>query len=235
MKDESICIADRLDRIEARLASACMRSGRSRDEVKLVAVTKKFSAEVVREAADAGLRIMGENRVQEAAGKIPECPSMLDWHLIGHLQTNKALHAAHLFSMVHSVDSLRLMDALQAAAEKASGSLNILLQVNIAAEQQKFGLAPEAVPELIEHAFACPALTLCGLMTMPPWNPDPEKARPVFAELRRLRDSLEQSMQVGLPELSMGMSHDFDVAVEEGATLIRLGTALFGERKGGTK
>lgn len=228
----STSIQERLDAVRIRVQAACDRSGRDSDSVKLVAVTKKFTADVVREAAECGLRIMGENRVQEAAQKIPECPSMLDWHLIGRLQTNKARQAVHYFSTVHSVDSERLIDALQEAAERDSGQLNVLLQVNLSGEQQKAGCAPDDAPALIERLGACPALHLQGLMAMPPWTPDPEKARPIFQEARKLRDRLENECNAGLPELSMGMSHDFEVAIEEGATYVRLGSALFGARKG---
>jgi pyridoxal phosphate enzyme (YggS family) len=225
-------IQERLDAVRIRVQAACDRSGRDPDRVKLVAVTKKFGADVVREAAECGLRIMGENRVQEAAQKIPDCPSILDWHLIGRLQTNKARQAVHYFSTVHSVDSERLIDALQEAADRDSGQIHVLLQVNVAGEEQKAGCPPEEVPALIERLASCPSLHLQGLMTMPPWNPDPEKSRPVFEQLRALRDRLENDCNTGLPELSMGMSHDFEVAIEEGATYVRLGTALFGERKG---
>ena len=215
-----------------KVQAACDRCGRDPESVKLVAVTKKFTADVVREASDCGLRIMGENRVQEALQKIPDCPSMLDWHLIGHLQTNKARQAVHCFSTIHSVDSERLIHALQDAADRDSGQLTVLLQVNISGEMQKAGCRPEEVPTLIQRLKACPALHLQGLMTMPPWNPDPEKSRPVFQQLRTLRNRLEDECLTALPELSMGMSHDFEVAIEEGATYVRLGTALFGARKG---
>ena len=225
-------LLDNLEQIRLRVAAASARCGRDPADVKIVAVTKKFSAETVREAAECGLRIMGENQVQEAAQKIPECPSMLDWHLIGHLQTNKARHAVNYFSTVHSVDSIRLIDALQDAADQDSGQLNVLLQVNVAGEKQKSGAHPDDVPALIERVEACSALHLQGVMTMPPWTPDPEKARPVFRRLRELRDQWEKACGTGLPELSMGMSHDFEVAIEEGATYVRLGTALFGTRKG---
>lgn len=218
--------------INQRISQACEKSGRDDSSVQVIAVTKKFSSEVVREAASSGFRIMGENRVQEAAKKIPACPDYLDWHLIGHLQTNKADQAARIFSTIHSVDSLRLLDALEEGARKARGSLDVLIQVNIAGEAQKYGVPIGELEELINESFSRTHLNVMGLMAMPPFSKDPEDSRPAFRALRELRDRLQDDLSMGLPELSMGMSNDYGVAVEEGATYIRLGTALFGERKG---
>lgn len=221
---------ERLARIQERMAAACARAGRRADEVQLVAVSKTYGADRVREAAACGLRIFGENKVQEAEAKIPECPGTASWHLIGHLQSNKAARAVALFDQIHSVDSLKLLERLEAAAAAEGKRLPVLLEVNVAGESSKFGLRPEGVPDVLAHAGALEYTHIAGVMTMPPLTPDAERARQFFRRLRELRD--EWSAQFGLPlaELSMGMSHDFEVAIEEGATWVRVGTALFGER-----
>jgi len=221
---------ERLARIQERMAAACARAGRRADEVQLVAVSKTYGADRIREAADCGLRIFGENKVQEAEAKIPECPGTASWHLIGHLQSNKAARAVALFDQIHSVDSLKLLERLEAAAAAEGKRLPVLLEVNVAGESSKFGLRPEGVPEVLAHAGELEYTQIAGVMTMPPLTPDAERARQYFRRLRELRD--EWSAQCGLPlaELSMGMSHDFEVAIEEGATWVRVGTALFGER-----
>ncbi len=224
-------MADRLDRIEGRIVAACERAGRQRDEVTLVAVSKTRTPDIVAEAAALGLRIFGENKVQEARAKIPESPSHLSWHLIGHLQSNKAKVAARLFDCVHSVDSEKLARALNSGADEAGRQLNILLEVNVSGEASKFGLKPEEIPAVLEVANACPRLIVDGLMTMAPFAPEAEKARPYFKQLRDLRDRLAQETGSPLEQLSMGMSGDFEVAIEEGATMIRIGTLLFGERQ----
>lgn len=223
-------IADILQEVHARIDAACAKVGRSPDEVEILGVTKTHGPEVVREAWEAGITMFGENKVQEAAWKIPESVSGPDWHLIGHLQRNKARAAVELFSVIHSVDSLRLLEHLEHVAEESGHRPEILLEVNVSGEASKDGLKPEAVPEVIEAALNCRNLTLTGLMTMAPFTPDPEDARPVFAGLRKLRDQWQDSFGIGLPHLSMGMSHDYQIAVEEGATWLRLGTVLFGER-----
>lgn len=224
-------MADRLSRIEERIAAACARAGRRVEDVALIAVSKTQRPEAVAEAAALGLRLFGENKVQEARAKISLCPNQIEWHLIGHLQTNKAKLAAQLFEMVHSVDSERLVHTLNEAAEQAGRSLRILLEVNVSGEGSKFGLKPDDVAAVIETANACPRLIVQGLMTMAPFAPEAEKARPYFRQLRLLRDRLAGETGTPLEHLSMGMSGDFDVAVEEGATLVRIGTLLFGERK----
>jgi hypothetical protein len=222
---------DRLARVQERMTRACERAGRPADSVRLVAVSKTHGPEAVREAADAGLEIMGENRVQEARAKIPLCPGHLRWHLVGHLQTNKARDAAALFERIHSVDSLKLLTALDRAAEQAGRSaLPVLLEVNVSGEGTKFGLKPDEVPAVLEAANTLTRVQIQGLMTMPPLTPDPADARPHFQRLRTLRDQWRSASGYALEELSMGMSHDFEVAIEEGATWIRLGTILFGER-----
>lgn len=219
--------ADRLNGVEARIAAACEKAGRERDSVTLLAVSKTKPPEAVREAADCGLRLFGENRVQEAQSKVGMCPSGLEWHLIGHLQTNKAKVAANLFQMVHSVDSLKLLEALESHANM---TLPVLLQVNVSGEAAKFGMQPDEVAGVIEAANQMSKCEVHGLMTIPPFSPDPEKTRIHFRALRELRDRLQEETGTPLPELSMGMSHDLEVAIEEGSTWIRIGTDLFGKR-----
>jgi len=223
-------MTDILARIQQRIDAACSRASRRPDDVTIIGVTKTFGPEVVREAWDAGIGIFGENKVQEAAWKIPESASGPAWHLIGHLQRNKIRPALELFSVIHSVDSVRLLDAIEACADEQGARPEILLEVNVSGEASKFGLRPDAVPEVIERALACRSVTLTGLMTMVPFTPKAEEARPHFTRLRELRDRWEHEFGIGLPHLSMGMSHDFEIAVEEGATWVRLGTALFGDR-----
>ena len=219
-------IAERLSGVHARIEAACSRAGRSPDDVTLVGVTKGFPAEVVAEAVAAGLEDVGENRVQEAAEKIAAlhargvCPR---WHLIGHLQTNKAKTALELFAILHSVDSLRLAQELSRRTDKP---LAVLIEVNVAQEANKFGFTPQELPAALTAVSALPHLDVRGLMTVAPQSADPEAVRPVFRRLRELRDD------AGLRELSMGMTDDFEVAIEEGATMVRVGRAIFGPRPG---
>ena len=217
----------RLEEVELRIAAACERAGRSRDSVRLLAVSKTKPPEAVREAADCGLRLFGENKVQEAQSKIPMCPTGLEWHLIGHLQSNKAKLAANLFQMIHSVDSLKLLRALDT---HAGTSLPVLLQVNVSGESSKSGMTPGEVSEVIESANQMQKIEVHGLMSIPPFTADSEKARSHFVALRELRDRLQQETGTPLPELSMGMSHDLEIAIEEGSTWVRIGTDLFGSR-----
>lgn len=219
--------ATRLERVEQRIAAACQKADRPREAVRLLAVSKTKPPEAVREAAACGLRLFGENRVQEAQSKIPLCPDGLEWHLIGHLQTNKAKVAARLFRMIHSVDSLKLLQALE---NHAATTLPVLLQVNVSGEAAKFGMKPNEVAGVIEAANRMQKCEVHGLMTIPPFTPDPEKARVHFSNLRKLRDRLQDETGTPLPELSMGMSHDLEVAIEEGSTWVRIGTDLFGSR-----
>ncbi len=221
---------ERLDQVRERMAAACARAGRRPDDVQLIAISKTYGPDRVREAAACGLRIFGENKVQEAEAKVPECPGQLSWHLVGHLQSNKAARAVALFDQIHSVDSLKLLQRLEAAAAAEGQRLPVLLEVNVSGEASKFGLPPAAVPELLAHAPELDLVQIAGLMTMPPLTPDPERARHFFRRLRELRDEWSGASGLPLAELSMGMSHDFEVAIEEGATWIRVGTALFGER-----
>ncbi len=225
-----VAISEILEGVNARIAAACAKAGRAPEEVEIIAVTKTHGPDVVREAWQAGIRRFGENRVQEAGWKIPECVSGPEWHLIGHLQRNKVRPALELFSVIHSVDSVRLLEQIERVAEECGCRPDILLEVNVSGESSKFGLSPEAAPEVIAYALGCRNVTLTGLMTLAPFCPDAEQTRPVFARLRELRDRWEREFGIGLPRLSMGMSNDFEVAVEEGATWLRLGTVLFGDR-----
>jgi hypothetical protein len=223
-------LQERLEQVRARMAAACARAGRKADEVQLIAVSKTYGPERVREAAECGLRIFGENKVQEAEAKVSLCPGNLAWHLVGHLQSNKAARAVALFDQIHSVDSLKLLQRLEAAAAAEGKRLPVLLEINVSGEGAKFGLRPAVAPDVLQHAGELDYAQIVGLMTMPPFTPDAERARTHFRRLRELRDEWSTKFGVPLVELSMGMSHDFEVAIEEGATWIRVGTALFGER-----
>ena len=223
-------LAANIDSVRQRIGTACLRARRDPASVTLVAVTKSQPPEVVSEAAQRGLTIFGENRIQEARAKIPLCPSRLRWHFIGHLQTNKCRDAVELFDMVQSVDSLPLAEELNKRADQAAKRVPILLEVNIAGEASKFGYQPEKLRGELEQLNALARLEIHGLMTVPPWTADPEKVRPMFRQLRELKDECEQRLGAPLPHLSMGMTGDFEVAIEEGATMVRIGTALFGER-----
>ena len=220
-----------LEEVRGKIAAAAKRSGRSPDGVEIVAVTKTHGADVVNEAWDAGLAIVGENKVQEAAWKKPASVSGPSWHLIGHLQGNKVRHALNLFDFIHSVDTVKLADRIETIAESIGASPHILLEVNVSGEKSKSGMKPEEVEPAVRHIMeSCPRITLEGFMTMAPFSENPEDSRPYFRRLRELRDELEKKLSIGLPRLSMGMSGDYEVAVEEGATWVRLGTVLFGER-----
>ena len=220
-----------LDEVKGKVAAACARVGRDPSEVEIIAVTKTHGEEVVREAWENGLAIVGENKVQEAAWKKPASVSGPSWHLIGHLQSNKVRPALELFDFIHSVDSVKLADRINLIADDIGAQPHVLLEVNVSGEKSKSGMKPEDVEPTIRHILAnCPRVTLEGLMTMAPFAEDPEEARPYFRRLRELRDELQEKLGVGLPKLSMGMSGDYEVAVEEGATWLRLGTVLFGER-----
>jgi pyridoxal phosphate enzyme (YggS family) len=195
-----------------------------------VAVSKRHGPDAVRALAESGVDVFGESRVQEAKQKIPLCPMGLTWHMIGHIQRNKVRDVAGLFSYVHSVDSLRLLEALDPAAAEAGKTLPVLLEVNVSGEGSKFGFAPDEVPAVLERCQSLMNLDVSGVMTMAPFTPEAEDARPHFARLRELRDAWRAESGFPLEELSMGMSHDFEIAIEEGATWIRLGTILFGAR-----
>ena len=220
----------RLAEINRRIEAACGRAGRDPAEVKLLAVSKTQGPDAVQEAAALGLTVFGESRVQEARQKIPLCSSALHWHFIGHLQTNKARDAMRLFEMVHAVDSIRLLEALDRAAQEEGRNVAVCLEVNVSGERSKFGMSPDEVSAALDRARTLFRVQVTGLMTIPPIAEDPEEARPFFRALRELRDRCRGATGLALPELSMGMSHDFEVAVEEGATWIRVGSLLFGPR-----
>ena len=223
-------LQENLTRIRSRIDQACERSGRQPDSVRLMAVSKNQSPELVAQAASAGLTLFGENRIQEAKVKIPLCPGQLEWHFIGHLQSNKSRDAVSLFHVVQGVDSLALAEELQKQAIKQARSLPILLEVNVAGESSKFGWNPDRLLTELLQLNALNRLEVHGLMTIAPYAVDPEQVRPIFRRLRELRDRCTDLLGAPLPVLSMGMSGDLEVAIEEGATLVRVGTALFGER-----
>jgi pyridoxal phosphate enzyme (YggS family) len=223
-------LQENLTRIRSRIDQACERSGRQPDSVRLMAVSKNQPPERVAEAASAGLTLFGENRIQDAKVKIPLCPGQLEWHFIGHLQSNKSRDAVSLFQVVQGVDSLALAEELQKQALKQARSLPILLEVNVAGESSKFGWNPDRLLAELLQLNALNRLEVHGLMTIAPYAVDPEQVRPIFRRLRELRDRCTDLLGAPLPVLSMGMSGDLEVAIEEGATLVRVGTALFGER-----
>ncbi|HEV2439781.1 MAG TPA: YggS family pyridoxal phosphate-dependent enzyme [bacterium] len=220
-------LATNVASVRARIAAAADRSGRRGGDVLLVAVSKTVDAARVREAVALGLRTFGENRVQEAREKIPAVPGA-SWHLIGSLQRNKAKEAVRLFDVIESVDSEALAEELSRRAGQEERAVDVLIQVNVAREAQKHGVPPEETAAVVRRTAALPGLKLRGLMTIAPAVRDPGEARPVFRALRKLRDEIQSSTGIALPDLSMGMSHDFEVAVEEGATLARVGRAIFG-------
>ena len=224
-------IAANLEKVRATIAEAERKSGRAEGSVELVAVTKTHSAEVVQAAVDAGQLLFGENRVQEAKAKIPELPSKLRWHLIGHLQSNKARPALTLFEMIHGVDSIDLLQHLNRVAGDLGVFPRVLLEVNVAGESSKFGFPPQELLSEVESIVQIDRLQIEGLMTIPPLAAAPDHSRKYFVQLRELRDRLEREFKFPLPHLSMGMTADYGVAVEEGATLVRVGTAIFGERR----
>lgn len=226
-------IADNLKNIHDRIAAAAKRAGRDPSSVQLVVVTKTVGVEGIREAIAAGATTLGENRVQEAKEKIEQLGPLASWHLIGHLQTNKAKYAVRLFDMIHSVDSLELAREIDRQAAKTGKVQSVLIEVNIAGEAQKSGVGAAGVRELVREAATLKNLSIRGLMAIPPFLDDPEAVRPYFRKLNELAAGLahERISNLSLQELSMGMSGDFEVAVEEGATLVRVGTAIFGERK----
>jgi PLP dependent protein len=244
-------IADNLAAVRARIAQAAEASGRAPESVRLIAVSKTFPAESVRAAIAAGQRDFGENKVQEAIPKIEAIEAIkateaiaataaakqagdeqVRWHLIGHLQSNKARKAARPFDVIHSIDSVDLLQKIDAAAREARRTPELLIQVDLAGEATKFGAAPDDLQPIFDAAAALTNARLVGLMVLPPWSEDPEVARPYFRRLRELRDALGSRgvPSASLRELSMGMSHDFEVAIAEGATMVRVGTAIFGKR-----
>ena len=222
----SSTINARLSAVTKRIQDACQRAGRNPAEVQLVAVTKTLPAETIQAAIQAGLNVFGENYIQEARTKIKEIDSSVSWHFIGHLQSNKAKYAVELFDLIHSVDSLKLARELDKRAGMIGRRIPILIQVNVSEEESKSGVNKASAAKLVEEVSKLPNLDVRGLMTMPPFFDQPERARPYFALLREIKESIGPP----LTELSMGMSGDFEVAIEEGATIIRVGTAIFGPR-----
>jgi pyridoxal phosphate enzyme (YggS family) len=223
-------LAAQLQIVRQRIAAACLRSGRDPAAVTLLAVSKNQPPETIRAAAAAGLSLFGENRVQEAKSKISQCPGPLRWHFIGHLQSNKCRDAVSLFDMIQSVDSLSLAVEINKWAGHFAKTTPVLLEANIAGESSKFGASPEQLLAILPQINSLPRLEIHGLMTLAPFAPEPERARPVFRRLRELKAECERILGAPLPQLSMGMTGDFEVAIEEGATIIRLGSALFGPR-----
>ncbi|PYI81383.1 MAG: YggS family pyridoxal phosphate-dependent enzyme [Verrucomicrobia bacterium] len=224
-------IAENLERVWEQIASAAAKSSRSADDVELVAITKTHPAGKVREAIEAGQALFGESRVQEARAKIPELPSNIHWHFVGHLQKNKVRQALPLFEVIHSVDSLALAQDVNRIAEEEGLYPRVLLEVNVAGEGTKFGFTSDHLREQIEMLLALPRLSIEGLMCIPPLAVESEDSRKFFVQVRKLRDSLEKEFSIKLPQLSMGMTQDFPIGIEEGATLVRVGTAIFGERR----
>ena len=221
----------RLAAVRRRVDAAAIDCGRDPAVISLISVGKTFPAAVVNEAVTAGATDLGENRVQEAVAKRPEV-AKARWHLIGPLQRNKARAALEVFDFVHTVDRFEIADRLQYLLTEhwTERILDVLVEINVAEEPQKAGALPEDARELLEHALGCDRLSVCGLMAIPPWAEDPEASRPWFRKLRELRDRLQYEVGHSLPELSMGMSHDFEIAIAEGATMVRVGTAIFGPR-----
>jgi len=223
-------VAENLEKVREQIAQAAAKAGRTAGDIELVAITKTHPPEKVRQAAEAGQTLFGESRVQEARAKIPELPSNLHWHFVGHLQKNKIRHALPLFELFHSVDSLALGQEMNRIAADEGMRPRVLLEVNVAGEGSKFGFAPDKLREQMEELLAAQRLSILGLMTIPPLVDGAEASRRYFVQLRELRNRLQTEFHVDLPQLSMGMTQDFPIAVEEGATLVRVGTAIFGER-----
>ncbi len=230
MKDDNI--ATNLAAVLDRIADAAHNAGRSPQDVELVAVTKTQPETRVREAISAGATMIGENYIQESREKFDLLiDKAVSWHFIGHLQRNKAKYAVRIFDLIHSVDSIKLARQIDAQAQKTGKIQSVLVQVNISGESTKSGVAHDTAMTLIKDVAALPHLNLEGLMTMPPFFDAPERARPFFTTLRQLRDQAQSTLAIDLPHLSMGMTGDFEVAIQEGATLVRVGTAIFGERR----
>lgn len=225
-------IADNIVAVRRRITDTAKRCGKSPDAITLVAVSKTVGVEAATEAMTAGVIDLGESRVQEARAKFAQIGEKARWHMIGPLQTNKARQCIGLFDLVHSCDRIELLRELDRRAVRSDTVVNVLVQINIAGESQKSGRPPEEVADLLKEASTLSGVRIKGLMTIPPYNPDPEAARPVYRELAKIRDELESIgiENVTLTELSAGMSGDFEVAIEEGATIIRVGTAIFGKR-----
>ncbi|MDQ7056648.1 MAG: YggS family pyridoxal phosphate-dependent enzyme [Persephonella sp.] len=226
-------IKENVDRIREVISETALKCGRKPDDIILLAASKTQPVEKIVQAYKAGIRYFGENRVQEGIKKIEKLKDYTDihWHLIGGLQTNKAKYAVRYFELIHSLDRETLADEIDRRAKKIGRIQDVLIEVNVGEEESKYGVRPSDLDQLFEYSLSKENINILGLMCIPPYFEDKEKSRPYFAMLRDLRDRLEEKFRVKLPHLSMGMSHDFDVAVEEGATIVRIGTAIFGERK----
>jgi pyridoxal phosphate enzyme (YggS family) len=223
-------ISDNLINIHSRMQDAAHRVGRQVLDVRLVAVSKTYPPAVIQEAWNSGQHVFGENRVQDALPKIAELPAKAEWHFIGHLQSNKIRKALPAFTLIHGVDNLELAQQINRIAGEMGLTANILLEINVSGEATKFGFSPADLRENLEGLLCLPNIRINGLMTMAPYSDDPETARPVFSKLRILRDELAAQSGQALPELSMGMSGDFEVAIQEGATIVRIGSSIFGHR-----
>lgn len=221
---------ENLEEIRQRINDIAIKSGRDSSSIKLLAVSKGFPVKIILEAYNCGQRCFGENRVQELESKASLLPKDIEWHLIGHLQGNKAVKAIEYASWIHSVDSETLLHRLDRLAQEKNKIPKILLEVNISGEENKYGLTPEAVEACARTAKACQNLKFVGLMTMAPYNVDEKQLSEIFSKLRMLRDNLEEKLEIQLQELSMGMSSDYPIAIAEGATIVRIGTAIFGNR-----
>ncbi|MBI5198570.1 MAG: YggS family pyridoxal phosphate-dependent enzyme [Nitrospirae bacterium] len=233
-----LSIAENIKVVRDRIEAAVKRSGRDPSEIKLVAVSKTVDIDRIKEAVIAGITILGENRVQEAQKKVASYElrvvgRKIEWHMVGHLQTNKAKTAIRLFDLIHSVDSLRLAEEIDRESRKTGKVQDVLVEVNLAGEETKHGVSKEGTISLLKEMSKLKNISVKGLMTMPPFSEDPEKVRPYFRRLREIRDNINELRVTGyeLRDLSMGMSNDFEVAIEEGATMVRVGTAIFGERR----
>jgi hypothetical protein len=225
-------IQEQLQEVERRICAACERAGRAREEVTLIAVSKTQPLEALQEAYACGERVFGENKVQELTGKIEQMPTDISWHMIGHLQTNKIKYLVGKVDLIHSVDSVKLAQALEKEAAKKNAQFSILIEVNVAQEESKFGVSMEEVLPLIQEVATYPHLKICGLMTIAPFVENPEENRPVFANLHKLSVDIKNKNidNVSVNILSMGMTNDYEVAIEEGATMVRVGTGIFGAR-----
>jgi len=226
-------IADNLKAVEGRIEQAASRVNRDPGQIKLIAVSKTIPSPLIKEGIGAGIKILGENRVQEAKEKIESLGRIVEWHMVGHLQRNKVKYVFELFDLVHSVDSLALAQEISREGMKRNQTMKILIQVNVAGDETKSGLAPEELISTLKQMTSLTNVSIQGLMTMPPFFPDPEQVRPFFGTLKRLAEEVtrEGLEGVSMGELSMGMSHDFEIAIEEGATMVRVGTAIFGPRE----
>jgi PLP dependent protein len=223
-------IKDNLEKINKNIEKYTIAAGRKKNNVKLLAVSKTYPNEAILEAYECGQRMFGENKVQELEIKVPALPDDIEWHLIGHLQGNKAAKAVEFADYIHSIDSVKLINRINRLAGEQNRKPKIFLEVNISGEESKFGVDETEVEKMVEAALECKNLELIGFMTMAPFNVDENILKLVFSSLRKLRDFLEQKYNIVLPELSMGMTSDYDTAIEEGSTILRIGTAIFGKR-----